>query len=97
MLSDGTERRIDLVPSFGQDQHLSLRVLGSFGEDVVLRSDASHGAMAMGRLGTVNLVSKRVHLIPEPLSASADISIVGDRLARGPGGRVQSGSSSCRR
>ncbi|MEO7036664.1 MAG: hypothetical protein ABI335_22810 [Polyangiaceae bacterium] len=78
---DGSERRIDLHSSFAQDRYLSLRALGVFGQQVLLRSWASHGAIAMGRLGTVDLASQRVTMIQEPLSASADISIVGDRLA----------------
>ena len=78
---DGSERRIDLHSSFAQDKYVSLQALGVFGQQVLLRASASHRAIAMGRLGTVDLASRRVTMIREPLSASADISIVGDRLA----------------
>jgi hypothetical protein len=78
---DGSERRIDLRSGFAQDQYLAVQVLGVFGEQVLLRWSASYRGIAMGRLGTVDLTRQRVAMIPEPLSASADISIVGDRLA----------------
>jgi len=74
------QRRVDLRPSFGQAKYLELTPLSTFGDELVVRSKGTNGAMPMGRVGTINLRSGRVRLLPVFIGVSGDIALRGQRL-----------------
>ncbi|MGC4091484.1 MAG: hypothetical protein QM756_27120 [Polyangiaceae bacterium] len=77
--TDHGKRQMDLRASFGE-RYLHIESLGVFGESLLLRSEGWDG-VPVGRVGSVNLRTGRIRLVPERLSGVGQVAIAGQRMA----------------